>query len=254
MHVISLQSGSNGNCLYVEAGDQRLLFDAGISGRQAQQRLESFGRDIRACDALFISHDHSDHSCSAGVFHRKFGIPVLVSQRTLQAAAARRRLGPIGQLRHFRAGEVVQVGSVRVETHRTPHDAAEGVVFVVDDGRHRLGIFTDLGHVFDGLHELMATCDAVLLESNYDAWMLECGPYPALLKRRISGPAGHLSNEEAAVLLSRWAGRMAWACLGHLSQDNNTPQRAMETCRQHVGGTAVVHMASRYEPVGVLEL
>ena len=92
----------------------------------------------------------------------------------------------------------MQFGKVVVETIPTPHDGADGVVFVVDDGKHRLGILTDLGHVFDGLADVIASLDAVLLESNYDPEMLANCSRPESLKKRIAGPGGHISNFEAA--------------------------------------------------------
>ena len=161
MQVISLQSGSNGNCIYVETGGVKLLFDAGISGRQAQQRLASHGRDIAGGDAVLISHDHVDHSRSMGIYHRKFGLPVFVTAKTYQAAS-RYALGEIEDLRHFTAGETLRFGEVMVETVSTPHDGVDGVVFVVDNGTRRLGILTDLGHVFSGLQGLIASLDAVV--------------------------------------------------------------------------------------------
>jgi phosphoribosyl 1,2-cyclic phosphodiesterase len=193
MRLISLQSGSNGNCIYVEVGGVRLLFDAGISGSQVRERLALHGRDASAVDAVLISHDHVDHSRSMGILHRKFGLPIYATAKTYRAAN-RYGLGEIGDLRHFAAGEVMRFGKVTVETISTPHDAEDGVVFVVDDGKHRLGILTDLGHVFSGLDDLIASLNAVLLESNYDPEMLANGSYPAWLKRRIAGPAGHISN------------------------------------------------------------
>jgi phosphoribosyl 1,2-cyclic phosphodiesterase len=222
MQVISLQSGSNGNCIYVEAGGVNLLFDAGISGSRAKERLAQHGRDIADAQAVLISHDHVDHSRSMGIFHRKFGLPIYTTTKTYRAAS-RYDLGEIEDLRHFAAGETLQFGRVTVETISTPHDGVDGVVFVVDDGKHRLGILTDLGHVFDDLEEVVGSLDAVLLESNYDPEMLADGPYPDFLKERIKGPCGHLSNIEAAeVLKSNASKRMKWACLAHLSEDNNT--------------------------------
>lgn len=255
MEVISLQSGSNGNCIYVEAGGNRLLFDAGISGIQAQQRLAAFGRQIGAVDAVVISHDHADHARYAGIFHRKFGLPVYVTEPTLQAANRRHRMGTMRTVHHFRAGAVLEFGGCAVETIPTPHDGVDGVAFVVDDGRHRLGILTDLGHVFADLSSTIASLDAVLLESNYDPAMLDQGRYPDFLKRRIRGPGGHLSNGEAAELLRATAGpRLQWACLAHLSEDNNRPELALHAHRQALGESFPLRMASRYQPVGVLQL
>jgi phosphoribosyl 1,2-cyclic phosphodiesterase len=254
MKVVSLQSGSNGNCIYVEADGAKLLFDAGISGIHVKERLALHGRDVAGISALLISHDHVDHSRSMGICHRKFGLSVYVTAKTYRAAS-RYRLGEIGDLNHFSAGEPLRFGKVVVETISTPHDGVDGVVFVVDDGKHRLGILTDLGHVFGDLGAVIRSLDAVLLESNYDPDMLAHGDYPDWLKERIEGPRGHISNLESAELLRTSASkRMKWACLGHLSHDNNTPDLALETHRQIVGSRSPVYVATRYEPSGVMEL
>jgi phosphoribosyl 1,2-cyclic phosphodiesterase len=247
MQVISLQSGSNGNCIYVETGGVRLLFDAGISGATAQERLAERGRDIRKVDALIISHDHADHIRSAGIFQRKFGIPIFVTARTLAAAQGRCSLGKLKDVHHFRSGGTVRINGVSVQTVPTPHDGEDGAVFVVDDGSRRLGIMTDLGHVFGGLGHLIASLDAVLLESNYDPSMLVNGPYPRFLKQRIKGPHGHLSNREAAELIAgACGGRLRWAILGHLSEQNNSPDVALRTHREVLGSAIPLCVASRY--------
>ncbi len=254
MYVISLQSGSNGNCTYVEADGVRLLFDAGISGSRAKERLAAHGREIAGIDGVLISHDHVDHCRNMGVYHRKFRLPVYSTSKTYRAAC-RYALGEIEDLRHFAAGETLRFGKVAVETIATPHDGVDGVVFVVDDGRHRLGVLTDLGHVFDGLEEVVASLDAVLLESNYDPEMLANGPYPEWLKRRIEGPAGHISNVEAAELL-RSAGtkRMRWACLAHLSEENNTAALARKAHRRILRDRLPIFVATRYDATEVPEI
>lgn len=252
MRAISLQSGSNGNAIYVESGDVGLLFDAGISGKQAQLRLASHGRDIRAVAGVLISHDHADHIRCAGIYQRKFSLPVHVTGRTLLAAREKYDLGRIDDVRPFEAGQTLCFGALSVETIPTAHDGADGVGFVVDDGRRRLGILTDLGHVFDGLGELIGTLDAVLIESNYDPQMLADGSYPASLKRRIGGPGGHISNVEASQLLREVGGtRMRWACLAHLSEENNDPALALRTHRDALGDGLELRVASRY---GVSEI
>lgn len=256
MFVMALQSGSNGNCIYVESAKTRLLLDAGISGAQAAARLALAGRDIRDVHGVLISHDHVDHARCAGVFHRKFGLPLYATQRTIEAAAERHALGEMTDIRCFQPGHSVRIGDITVETVPTPHDAVEGVAFVLDDGRRRLGVLTDLGHAFDGLADVLDTLDAVLLESNYDPLMLESGPYPWHLQERIRGPAGHLSNLEAAELVrdAVRAGRLRWACLGHLSEHNNTPDLALATCRRVIGPGFTLRLASRYEPTGLMEV
>ena len=180
MIAISLQSGSSGNCIYVETRGVRLLFDAGISGVQAAERLALHGRDIRAVDAVIISHDHGDHIRHAGVFHRKFGIPIYVTPATLAAAASRCTLGKLKDIRHFRSCDRLTFGEAVVHAVPTPHDGADGAVFVIEAGQKRLGIMTDLGHVFKDLIPLVSSLDAVFLESNYDPTMLADGPLSGL--------------------------------------------------------------------------
>ncbi len=251
MKLISLQSGSNGNCIYVEAAGVRLLFDAGISGLSAERRLAAHSIDIREVDALLISHDHTDHISHSGIFQRKYGMPVHVTKRTLAAALESKKLGKLHTVCYFRPGGVLDFGGVRVETVPTTHDATEGVGFIVDDGTSRLGILTDLGHVFEGLTDTVSTLDALFIESNYDPGMLACGPYPAYLKDRIAGSSGHISNSECARLIREHGKSLRWACLGHLSEQNNTPELTERTHREILGQGFPLHVASRYEASGV---
>ena len=261
MKVISLQSGSNGNSFYIEADDVGLIFDAGITGKQAQSRLAGHGRDISACRGLFISHDHSDHTRCMGVFHRKFGLLLYITRKTLRAATFDRNIGPLDDVRFFVPGdmrtfETASGDAVQVHTVPTPHDSAEGVAFVVEHRDKRVGILTDLGHVFPALRELLLSLDAVVIESNYDAIMLEEGPYPEPLKRRIRGRGGHISNRECADLIGRASmfRRLKWACLCHLSEENNEPDVAADTVRRAVGSHVEIHVASRYGVSDIMEI
>jgi len=255
MLTCALQSGSNGNSIYVETPDARLLFDAGISARIARQRLAQHGRDVRRVDAVIISHDHADHIRCAGVLHRKFRLPLYVTGKTLKAAQAWRDLGRLEDVRRFTSGQTLDFGAVQVQTIRTPHDGADGVAFVVAAEGKRLGILTDLGHVFRGLGRIVSTLDAAFMESNYDPEMLEWGPYPWPLKERIRGPHGHLSNEEAAELLRDYAGGgLRWACLAHLSEQNNKPAVALKTHHQMLPASLPLHVAGRYEASDPLEV
>jgi phosphoribosyl 1,2-cyclic phosphodiesterase len=249
--AISLQSGSNGNCIYVEANGVRLLFDAGICGVRAEARLRAYKRDIRSVDALIISHDHADHINYAGVYQRKYDLPIFITPRTLYKAETEKKLGKLSDVNYFLAGGKLRFGNVAVQTIPTPHDGVDGVAFVISSGRKRLGILTDLGHAFSELSAVISSLDAVFIESNYDPLMLSKGPYPAFLKKRIRGPKGHLSNVEAAELLLAGS-RLKWACLSHLSENNNKPAVALKTHREIVGRRLTLYTASRYAPSAIL--
>jgi phosphoribosyl 1,2-cyclic phosphodiesterase len=246
MRLISLQSGSSGNCIYVESEGVRLLFDAGLSAAQVKERLGSFGRSAQGADALFISHDHYDHVRCAGVYHRSFGVPLYLTPDTLRASRRALMPGRGLDIQHFEAGASIKIKHLTIETVATPHDAADGVVFVIDDGRHRLGICTDVGHVFGDLKSLVKNVDGLFLESNYDERMLENGPYPARLKERISGRGGHISNREAAELVAGNArADLQWLYLAHLSDKNNTPDKALSAHREALGTAIPIHLTSR---------
>jgi phosphoribosyl 1,2-cyclic phosphodiesterase len=254
MTAISLQSGSNGNCTYVESGGAAVLLDAGISGLAAQTRLAACGIDIRSVQAVIVSHDHADHVRCAGVLQRKFGLPIYITAKTLLQATVNQKLGRLPDVRFFEAGQAMQFGPITVHTIPTPHDAADGVAFVIEAAGKRLGIMTDLGHVFAGLPQAVASLDAVFIESNYDPKMLQEGPYSIALQERIRGPKGHLSNLEAAQLLHQAAGDLKWACLAHLSEHNNQPQLALATHREILRERFPLYAASRHGVTNVFEV
>ena len=233
MLTFSLNSGSNGNAVYVEALGVRLLFDAGISAKRAASRMRLRDREIRDVDAVLVSHDHTDHIRCAGVYQRRLGLTVYMSRQTHRAASS--AIGPLRTVHHFKPGQTLTFGRVRVHTLKTPHDAADGTVFVVEAESKRLGILTDLGHPFRGLGELIESLDAAYLESNYEPELLDKGHYPAFLKARVRGPGGHLSNHEAAELVARHGRRLQWLAVAHLSHDNNRPELAIEAQRRAVG-------------------
>jgi phosphoribosyl 1,2-cyclic phosphodiesterase len=249
--AISLQSGSNGNCIYVETDGVRLLFDAGICGAGAASRLKRYGRDIREVDALIISHEHADHIRYAGVYQRKYGLPIHITPKTFYKAETENKLGKLNKVNYFLAGGIIQFGGVTIQTIPTPHDGVDGAVFIISSAGKKLGILTDLGHVFQELFPVIASLDAVIIESNYDLGMLANGRYPVFLKKRIQGPEGHLSNVESAELLQAGT-KLQWACLAHLSESNNTPQLALKTHSGILGQRIHFYIAGRHMPSGIL--
>ncbi|MCH9035387.1 MAG: MBL fold metallo-hydrolase [Planctomycetes bacterium] len=161
MRTFSLQSGSNGNSFYVEVDGVRLLFDAGLTGAAAERRMAVHGRDIRDVTALFVSHEHPDHIRSAGVYQRKFGLPIYMTRKTQDAT--RCKLGKPIEINYFRSGDTVSLNGVRVHTHPTAHDAVDGVAFgegdlaseVIGADRHAVRFLGDPG-VARGAEKLLA--------------------------------------------------------------------------------------------------
>jgi len=253
VNAISLQSGSNGNCIYLETGKKRLLFDAGISSVEADRRLAAFGRSILDVDALIISHDHGDHVRHAGVFQRRYGLPVFITQKTFGHAVKRYNLGKLNNIHYFSTGEEIRFDEVVVQSMPSPHDGVDGSVFVVSSCEKKVGIFTDIGFVSEDMYQTVSKLDAILIESNYDPEMLRKGHYPAFLKQRISGPNGHLSNRQSAELLLA-GDNLKWACLAHLSNNNNDPLLALKTHREIVPEKLTLYVASRHRAMGVMSV
>ncbi|MCF7957160.1 MAG: MBL fold metallo-hydrolase [Phycisphaerae bacterium] len=239
----ALQSGSSGNCFYVETRDVQLLFDAGISAKQAYQRLSLHGRDIANIKALLISHDHSDHSRHAGIFHRRTAAPLYMTHGSWKSCKAKQ--GAVRDVNLFDAGSVLQFGQTVVQTVPTAHDGKEGVAFVISSEGKKLGIFTDLGHRFDGIEQWLTELDGLYLESNYDPEMLAKGAYPPWLKKRITGDGGHLSNRQAADLVLDSCKKLQRLILSHLSEHNNSPNLASQVARDVLGPDLNISMAPR---------
>ncbi|MEO1526631.1 MAG: MBL fold metallo-hydrolase [Planctomycetota bacterium] len=255
MEVICLQSGSSGNCVYVECGDVRLLIDAGISARQVDLRLKSLGKESDGLSALLISHDHGDHTRCMGTVHRRFDLPIHISRPTLRTVQRKRTQGKLGRIHYFESDQSFRVGHVTVETIPTPHDAVDPVAFVIDDGEKRLGVLTDLGHSFRRLGEIIPTLDAVVLESNYDPALLIESSYPDMLKTRIAGERGHISNEDAAELLRQASPDLQWAVLAHLSEECNAPDVALRTHRKMLGSSNLeLSCADRYAASAIMKI
>lgn len=220
MRAVSLGSGSGGNCTLIESDGTRVLVDAGFGPRETKRRLEAEGVDIEQVDAILITHEHSDHIHGAESISRKFGIPIHLTQGTLDGTRWRRDGLP---LKVFENNHPFQVRDLMVHPRRIIHDAADPACYVLEavDGA-RLGIASDLGWVDDPTLRHLRNCDALLFESNHDVDMLRQGSYPWSLKRRILSRFGHLSNDDAISALQRIAGPETRAiCLIHLSEKNN---------------------------------
>ena len=259
MKVIPLQSGSKGNCYFVESGETKLLIDAGISMRQATLRMQSHNRDIQDATGLFITHDHSDHCRYVSDFGKRLNIPVHLTQKTYNVLSSpyrkSKKLNSSVQVRCFKAGETLQVGELKLHSIPTPHDAADGVAYILENELHRVGVLTDLGHAFAGLRDVLQSLDAVIIESNYDESLLNSSPYPEFLKQRIRGDGGHLSNEDSAKLLHHYGSpHLQWACLCHLSDENNCPDTAIRTHQNWLGEDFPLHVAKRHQVSNVLEV
>jgi phosphoribosyl 1,2-cyclic phosphodiesterase len=241
-----LSSGSTGNCLWVEAGGTRALFDAGLPLRETARRCSQAGISLRDVTDVFLTHEHADHAGAAGILARKLGVRVHATRGTMRSL----RDPPPEELRFtIKPGSPLQIGALRVVPFAVPHDAAEPVNYVFEEGPVRAALVTDLGcaprPVVRALHDL----DALVLEMNHDPRLLLEGPYPMSVKQRVRSDHGHLSNEQGARLLSQILHRgLRHLVLAHLSEHNNTKthaRRAAEKVLDRFGSSASLSVGSQ---------
>ena len=237
MRMVSIASGSSGNCIYIGSDKTHILVDAGISNKRIQQGLNDIGLKGGDVDGILITHEHSDHIKGLGVLARKYQVPIYATRETLDEIRSKSSLGDYDrELLHPVCPDVdFVVGDLTVKPFSIDHDAANPVAYRVQCGERSVAVATDMGHYDQYIIDHLRDLDALLLESNHDVRMLESGPYPYYLKRRILGDHGHLSNENAGRLLNCILhDRMKKILLGHLSKENNYAELAYETVRLEI--------------------
>ena len=252
----SLFSSSKGNCTYIKYGDSAILIDAGASARGIAASLLQIGADINEIKAVFITHEHSDHIKGVGTLQKKYGIPVHAVDKCAE------KMIELG----LDASKIVfhdpifceRVGDIEISSFKTPHDSVCSVGYIIKCGDIKLAVATDMGIITDEADKAICGCDYVLIESNHDRDMLIFGEYPYILKQRILSSRGHLSNDDCAKevckIIKCGAKRIV---LGHLSENNNTPQKAYDCTKaliekENLSGTFTLDVASPYSPVDLI--
>ena len=225
MRFTSLGSGSEGNALIVQVGESVVMMDCGFGLAATGIRLAHAGLVPEDIDAILVTHEHSDHIGGVARFARKYNTPVWLTHGTAKVFSPGSL--PSVLLNFVDPHEVFSVGDVEVTPYFVPHDAFEPVQYVFSDGNARLGVLTDTGSITEHIKNTLSGCDALVLECNHDLAMLMNGPYPASLKKRVSGKFGHLDNLTAASLLAGIdCSRLKHIFAAHLSQRNNLPTLA----------------------------
>ena len=234
MKLMNIASGSSGNVTFVGTENTSVLIDAGISMKKIEEGMNSIGMSTRDLDAIMITHEHSDHIKGLGVLSRKYGIPIYATQGTIKGIGENTSVGRIdNELYNVISTDIsFQVGDLTIEPHSIWHDAYEPVCYSITDDKSKASIATDLGDFNDYLVKCLSDSDMLLIEANHDIRMLEAGPYPYDLKRRILGQKGHLSNEASGRFIRKLLNdHIKTIILGHLSKDNNIPELAYEAVK-----------------------
>jgi len=256
MDFCSIASGSSGNCIYIGSDENSVLVDAGVSCRRITEGLKGIGRCLNDLTGILITHEHSDHIQGLGVLSRKAHIPIYGTAATLRQI---RRYNPIGTVdpelfREIRPDEPFWLGDLQATAFHISHDAADPVGYRIEYKGKAAAVATDMGCYNEYTVQHLKDLDVALVESNHDVNMLEVGPYPYPLKRRIMSEKGHLSNEACGHLLTEiLSPRMNTVYLGHLSKNNNYEALAYATVTCEIDAAEECEVRSKDLPILVAD-
>lgn len=254
----NLYSGSSGNCSYIETNNTKILIDCGVSSKKIEEALNSIEVSLKEIDAILISHEHSDHIKGLPVISKKYNIPIYANNPTFTNI---NQNIPNELKNKFTTNEKFEIKDAKIYPFSIPHDAAEPCGFNIFFNNKKFTIATDIGHVDNKILHNLDESDLLLLESNYEVNMLKCSRYPYSLKRRILGPNGHLSNDDAGLVVSELLKQgVNNIMLGHLSENNNFPELAYQTVMDSIISKNAdisklkLQVADRYKPNKVVEI
>ena len=237
MRFCNIASGSSGNCTYVGDDNTHLIVDAGISGKRIEAGLNDLELTTSDVAGVLITHEHTDHIGGLSILARKYGIPVFATGGTIEAI---RKIPKFESIPDHLFHPIIpekkfSLGDLDILPVPVSHDAVEPVAYRIENNGKKAAIVTDLGTYDSRIVEYMKGCNILMLEANHDVRMLEVGPYPYKLKKRILGEKGHLSNDLCGRLLTELiTNKLQQVILGHLSKDNNLEELAYETVRLEV--------------------
>ena len=251
LFITSLNSGSNGNCYYIGNEKEAILVDAGISCREIERRMNRLGLDMQKVKAVFVSHEHHDHIKGIPTLARKHQFKIYITETTKKHG----RLSlPRELVMPFTAHQPVMIGDLSITAFPKFHDASDPFSFIVGCNEIRVGVFTDIGAPCAQLIKYFQQCNAAFLEANYDELMLDNGSYPYFLKTRIRGGMGHLSNNQALQLFTKYKPAfMTHLFLSHLSKNNNCPELVGKLFNAHAGDVKMI-VASRDQETSVYQI
>ena len=249
-----LASGSKGNSFYVETPKKRFLIDAGLTGKKITSLLAEIDRKPEDLDAIFVTHEHSDHIKGVGVLARRYHLDIYANEKTWETIDSRQMIGKLDNVQKhvFERGKLMTFGDIDIESFGVSHDAVDPQFYRLMKDDKSFVLLTDTGYVSDRMAGMIENADGYLIEANHDVDILRSGAYPWSLKQRILSDKGHLSNEDGAQTMIRTIGnRTKKIYLGHLSKENNIKELAHMTMENNlmqadfgVGNDMTVHDTS----------
>ena len=251
LFITSLNSGSSGNCYYIGNETEAILVDVGICCSEIEKRMKRLNLCLQKVKAIFISHEHTDHINGLCVLHKKYQLPVYITNATHRFSKLKLEKHLVST---FVMHQPVAIGNLSVTAFPKFHDAADPCSFMVSYKEVNVGIFTDIGSSCENVIHHFKQCHAAFLEANYDDTLLQQSNYPYFLKSRIAGEKGHLSNNQALQLFkSHRSPFISHLFLSHLSKNNNCPKLVEKLFNQHANGVKMI-IASRYQETQVFQI
>lgn len=256
----SLYSGSTGNSSIVQSNKTKILVDVGESAKKIAEALASINVNPFSIDAILITHEHSDHVKGLAVFSKKYNVPVYANIETWNAMQKYKEKLNEENIKTFTFNKF-KIGDIEVNPFPIPHDAANPCGFNLFHDNKKMSIATDIGHMSKEIITNLSDSSFLLLEANYEPEILKCSSYPYMLKERIKGPNGHLSNSDAGKTISYLVDHgLNKVMLGHLSKENNFPELAYKTIVEELiehnydENSLSLSIANRYETSPIIDV
>lgn len=244
LHYISFGSGSSGNCSFLFTEHSGLMLDAGLGIRTLKKHFKNYHLQFANVRHLLITHDHADHVKSVGSISKDYGLPVYSTSKVHRGIennwCVRTKISP-DKVKIIDKNVTFQLEEFRITPFGVPHDSSDNVGYCIQYDDITFVLMTDIGHLTDEMKDYIGRANYLVIEADYEAEMLDRGPYPEHLKNRIRGPLGHISNTECAMAIAENATenlRHVWLC--HLSDENNHPDLAEKSIRQILRSHGIV--------------
>lgn len=245
MKLAVLGSGSAGNCSYIEIGGKKILVDVGYSVKKIREKLKTINQELEDIDAIFITHDHSDHMKSVGVISRRLDIPIYIHKNSL--LQMQRKQDNINTDNIILLNDrKIYLDNVLIENFDVMHDSAHNLGYTFNYENEKLSYVTDIGKITNIVKKACMDSDFIAFESNYDIDMLLQGTYSWSLKNRVKSNVGHISNDESSNFLSSISNnRLREIFLLHLSGENNTEDLAYNTLKSKIDDRIKINITSQ---------
>ena len=246
MRFASLGSGSKGNATIIQSNNTCLMVDCGFSIKDCIHRLQRLEKTPTDIDAILVTHEHSDHWKGVLPLAVRYSLDIYITAGCLRAAGI--DFQSYKGINVINSHDVFTVGDIDIKPIPVPHDAKEPVQFILSNQESRFGILTDVGSITPYIEQQYSGCDGLLIEANHDLQLLNTGSYPKFLKDRVSGPWGHLNNNQTASLINVIdTSRIKQLVIGHISQSNNNKAIVKNTIEKVYQGSAQVIYADQEE-------